>query len=370
MIVVKLLGIIEWTFYLKDIFRLIFYYSDFEWSHDGRMAAICYEDGFVLVGSVNGQRFWSHLFDLNNSSICSITWTPDDLLVLLGLSNGSIMVVDKNGTYVTRVNVTNQSIRQLMFNSHKFFMDEETTNIKLQSTSKFNRLTNRTLINNILSCLDRKNINNNNYLLACCFECDDQLYILRTYDDVDPIIIKTDFNYNYPIKFEWSNCGNILVVGGCEKLLDLTIKSSIKFYNKFGVYIFKLEIPVVDEIFKAFCWGHNDERLFISTNKNIYISIVKKSIASCSLLAQLRVRSFIRDTKIIDDLNLPIKLKYDLKQTYKTSIRNNYPKSIEELRVFVCSNSKQNERLHCTMKRNIDDNNNDLYTLYLEYLGN
>ena len=58
------------------------------------------------------------------------------------------------------------------------------------------------------------------------------------------------------------------------------------------------------EIFKAFCWGHNDERLFISTNKNIYISIVKKSIASCSLLAQLRVRSFIRDTKIIDDLNL------------------------------------------------------------------
>jgi hypothetical protein len=129
--------------FLFFIFKTYFLlYSDFEWSHDGRMAAICYEDGFVLVGSVNGQRFWSHLFDLNNSSICSITWTPDDLLVLLGLSNGSIMVVDKNGTYVTRVNVSNQSIRQLMFNSHKFFMDEETTNIKLQSTSKFNRLTN------------------------------------------------------------------------------------------------------------------------------------------------------------------------------------------------------------------------------------
>ena len=207
--------------------------------------------------------------------------------------------------------------------------------------------------------------------MACCFQNSDQVNILRTYDDIDPIIIKTGFNYNNnsPIKFEWSNCGNILAVGGCERLdLIMMMKSSIKFYNKYGVYMFKLEIPIVDEMFKAFCWGHNDERLFITTNKNIYISIVKKSIASCCLLAQLRVRSCIKDTKIIEDLNLPIKLKYDLKQTYKTAIRNNYPKSIEELRVFVCS--KQNERLHCTMKRNIDDdNNNDFYTLYLEYLG-
>ena len=99
------------------------------------MAAICYEDGFVLVGSVNGQRFWSHLFDLNSSSICSITWSPDDFLVLLGLSSGTIMVVDKNGTYLTRVSVSDQPISQLTFNSHKFFMDEETTtNIKLQSS--------------------------------------------------------------------------------------------------------------------------------------------------------------------------------------------------------------------------------------------
>lgn len=100
------------------------------------MAAICYEDGFVLVGSVSGQRFWSHLFDLNNSSISSITWTPDDSLVLLGLSSGTIMVVDKNGTYLTRVNISNESITHLIYNSQKFFMDEETTTIKLQTNSK------------------------------------------------------------------------------------------------------------------------------------------------------------------------------------------------------------------------------------------
>ena len=79
----------------------------FSWSHDGRMALICYQvswyfpfifryvsflkvmawltfqDGFVLVGSVAGQRYWSTLLpDVNN--ITSGVWTPDDQHVYLG----------------------------------------------------------------------------------------------------------------------------------------------------------------------------------------------------------------------------------------------------------------------------------------------
>jgi hypothetical protein len=110
--------------------------TDFAWSHDGRMAAICYDDGFVLVGSVTGERFWGHLFELNSSLITSITWTPDDSLVLLGLSSGTVMVIDKVGNYITRVKVTNDSIVQLTYNCLKFFMDED-SGIKIQSISKF-----------------------------------------------------------------------------------------------------------------------------------------------------------------------------------------------------------------------------------------
>lgn len=35
--------------------------THFSWSHDGRMALITYQDGFVLVGSVAGQRYWSSM---------------------------------------------------------------------------------------------------------------------------------------------------------------------------------------------------------------------------------------------------------------------------------------------------------------------
>jgi hypothetical protein len=215
-----------------------------------------------------------------------------------------------------------------------------------------------------LLILGRQIINNNDYLIACSFRNNDQLYILRNYDDVDPIILKTNLTN---LKFEWSNCGNLLAVGGSENNL---LKNYIKFFNKFGSFLFKLEIPVKneEEVFTALTWGHNDERLFIATTRNIHVSIVKKEMASCSLLAHLCLRSSIKDARIIDSLNLPVKLKNDLKQTYKTTIRNIYPND-SELRKFVCTNSKQYERLHCTMKRNSDENNNDFYTLYLEYLG-
>ena len=58
----------------------------FSWSHDGRMALICYQDGFVLVGSVAGQRYWSTLLPPDINNITSGIWTPDDQHVYLGTS--------------------------------------------------------------------------------------------------------------------------------------------------------------------------------------------------------------------------------------------------------------------------------------------
>jgi hypothetical protein len=50
---------------------------DMAWSHDGRMTVICYEDGFVLVGSVTGQRYWSTIVNTPQAKISAVTWMPD-----------------------------------------------------------------------------------------------------------------------------------------------------------------------------------------------------------------------------------------------------------------------------------------------------
>ena len=46
------------------------------------------QDGFVLVGSVSGQRYWSSLLPASDSGsvITAATWTPDDQQVYLGTS--------------------------------------------------------------------------------------------------------------------------------------------------------------------------------------------------------------------------------------------------------------------------------------------
>jgi phenylalanyl-tRNA synthetase beta subunit len=60
-----------------------FQVTDFAWSHDGRMALICYQDGFVLVGSVAGQRYWSTMLNLENATITCGIWAPNDLKVCI-----------------------------------------------------------------------------------------------------------------------------------------------------------------------------------------------------------------------------------------------------------------------------------------------
>ncbi|XP_013785959.2 tubby-related protein 4-like, partial [Limulus polyphemus] len=98
--------------------------TDFAWSHDGRMALICYQDGFVLVGSVAGQRYWSSNLNLDANITCGI-WAPDDQQVLFGMSSGQILVTDVHGEMVGQVRVQEGvNITGMAWSCEKFKMEE------------------------------------------------------------------------------------------------------------------------------------------------------------------------------------------------------------------------------------------------------
>lgn len=207
--------------------------TDFNWSHDGRQAVICYQDGFVLVGSVSGQRYWSNLYDLSNSVITSATWTPNDAQIVLGLSNGSLMIVDENGTILSRHSVKDEPIQSLAYNSPKFFIHElieankhqtvlqtnESTsqhgpNISSQIRLRLPNANNNNFLNSSSSnSLIRSNepsvnsklknkINNYNYVLACSFKSNGLIYLLKSYDNsIDPVIIDTKLEGYFKNKF-------------------------------------------------------------------------------------------------------------------------------------------------------------------------
>jgi hypothetical protein len=273
--------------------------SDFSWSHDGRMAVITYLDGFVLVGSVNGQRYWSHMYDLAASkSITCATWAPNDTFILLGISDGSVMMLDENGTMTGTHVVKSDLLLSLAFNCPKFFIDElisinnatlaaANNNANNSSGSISSPRNNRARLSSNLfqfSNNDNNNNNNNNnnnqinnrvdsklknkvsngqFMLACSFKTGGVVYLMKSHEDVDPIVIETGLE---GLRFEWASSGQFLAVGGYETgkvgrggATDRT--NYVHFYNTSGVLIYKLKIPsIVIIIFFYFSYSLTGSR--------------------------------------------------------------------------------------------------------------
>uniref|UniRef100_S4RMY9 IFT121/TULP4 N-terminal domain-containing protein n=1 Tax=Petromyzon marinus TaxID=7757 RepID=S4RMY9_PETMA len=98
--------------------------SDFTWSHDGTQALISYRDGFVLVGSVSGQRHWSSEISLDDSHILCGVWTPDDQQVLFGTSDGQV-IMDCHGRMLAQVVLHEfDSVQALTWNCPDFLVED------------------------------------------------------------------------------------------------------------------------------------------------------------------------------------------------------------------------------------------------------
>lgn len=68
------------------------------WNSDGTKICIVYEDGGVIVGSVDGNRIWGK--ELKGLHLSKVTWSPDGKLLLFGLKNGQLHLYDNQGNFL------------------------------------------------------------------------------------------------------------------------------------------------------------------------------------------------------------------------------------------------------------------------------
>lgn len=68
------------------------------WTSDGQQICIVYEDGAIIVGSVDGNRIWGK--ELKNVSLTGVQWNPDGRLLLFSLKNGEVHLYDNQGAFV------------------------------------------------------------------------------------------------------------------------------------------------------------------------------------------------------------------------------------------------------------------------------
>ncbi|CAD7089983.1 unnamed protein product [Hermetia illucens] len=329
--------------------------THFSWSHDGRMALICYQDGFVLVGSVAGQRYWSSMLNLESTITCGI-WTPDDQQVYFGTTQGQVIVMDVHGAMVSQVQLCSDvGITSMAWSCEKFKMEEgEDTEPGVTNASK------RT------------------FVLAVCFQ-NGYIYLLKSFDDVSPAHINTGLNGGYGLVMEWSNSRELLAVAGTSQYSMNSLDSQgspvfdnqLKFYTENGTLLYSTRIPNTNTTVSALTWGHNDKRLFIATGNQVHIAWVSRRVASLQLLCRLQIQSSIGSELTLPMLPLPSRIKSLIGNLFAQTIRCCVPDS-KYLREFVSRPPICSTRLHCTMIRHDDDVNltaGSCYTLYLEYLG-
>lgn len=91
--------------------------ADFKWSNDGKTALICYTDSFILVGSATGQRHWHSMLNLDDYHITCASWTPNDEQLLLGVSNGNMVVIDLPRSELTELVVNQTNIRTMCWST-------------------------------------------------------------------------------------------------------------------------------------------------------------------------------------------------------------------------------------------------------------
>jgi WD repeat-containing protein 35 len=70
---------------------------DMRWSSNGEKICIVYEDGAVIVGSVEGNRLWGKELKIQ---LAYIEWAPDGKQILFGTPQGEVKVYDYVGNYL------------------------------------------------------------------------------------------------------------------------------------------------------------------------------------------------------------------------------------------------------------------------------
>ncbi|XP_058974169.1 tubby-related protein 4 isoform X2 [Musca domestica] len=331
--------------------------THFSWSHDGRMALICYQDGFVLVGSVAGQRYWSSMLNLESTITCGI-WTPDDQQVYFGTTQGQVIVMDVHGAMVSQVQLCNDvGITSMSWSCEKFKMEEgEESEPGVTNAAK------------------------RSFVLAVSFQ-NGFIYLLKSFDDVSPSHINTGLDGALGMVMEWSNSRELLAVAGTsQKATSLAENANspgvvynnlLKFYTETGALLYQAHIPNSNAPVSALTWGHNDKRLFIATGTQVHIAWVSRRVASLQLLCRLQIQASIGSETLLPLLPLPSRIKTLIGNLFAQTIRCCVP-DLKSLREFVSRPPLCSTRLHCTMIRHDDDSNissGTCYTLYLEYLG-
>lgn len=211
------------------------------WSSDGQKICIVYEDGAVIVGSVDGNRIWGK--ELKNTLLSGVQWSPDGKLLLFGLKNGEVHLYDNQGIFLMKLNMLPLNIGKP-----------------------------QTIVN--LDWYDGKNgyIASDSPSLAICYQ-NGKIQLMRNESDDNPVLVETAMTI---VWCSWNSCSSLLAVTGIMPMLvngETRESNVVQFYTPFGEHVRTLKVPGREVT--ACTWEGGSLRVALSIDSHIYFANIR-----------------------------------------------------------------------------------------------
>uniref|UniRef100_A0A667ZDW6 WD repeat-containing protein 35 n=1 Tax=Myripristis murdjan TaxID=586833 RepID=A0A667ZDW6_9TELE len=174
------------------------------WNADGQKICIVYEDGAVIVGSVDGNRIWGK--ELKGIQLAHVAWSPDSKILLFGMANGEVHIYNNQGNFIMKMTIS--------------------------------------CLSNVTGAISIAGIHwyagTEGYVepdcpcLAICFD-NGRCQIMRFENDENPVYIDTLMNV---VSIQWNQCGSMLAVAGSLKSANMEKEINVvQFYTPFGEHL-------------------------------------------------------------------------------------------------------------------------------------
>eukprot|EP00736_Rhodelphis_marinus_P014135 Rmarinus@m.4538 len=213
---------------------------DMKWTADGQRICIVYEDGAVIVGSVDGNRLWGKEVKLNLSLV---EWSPDGKLILFGTLQGDVHIYDFQGNPVSKL---------LVF-------EMEGQNARIVGIDWYDGI--------------EGFMEPNQPTLALCYS-NGRVTLMRHEGDEEPVLIDTVMRAS---KIQWSHHGNVLAVAGSQLTTlpngEQREVSMVQFYNPFGQHLRTLKVP--GSGIQSLSWEGGGLRIALAVDSFIYFANIR-----------------------------------------------------------------------------------------------
>ncbi|KAK7092123.1 WD repeat-containing protein 35-like isoform X2 [Littorina saxatilis] len=211
-----------------------------KWTADGQKICIVYEDGAVIVGSLDGNRIWGK--ELRSLTLACVEWSPDGKKILFGIANGEVHVFDNTGNFISKMQV--------------FCLTSVTGAIRIAGLEWYNGL--------------------NGYMepncpsLALCFD-NGRCQIMRSETDENPILIDTGMQVS---QIGWNHTGAILAVAGSQHALGQDKEVNVvQFYTPLGEHLRTLKVP--GKSMYSCSWEGGSLRIALAVDSFIYFANIR-----------------------------------------------------------------------------------------------